>query len=632
MKINKLKKRKVPKYLEGGVTPEDPDKAYQDSLDLYNAVQNYNNKLAEIHKIDDLYERNKLVNDKDFRQHLKKIEDSKMDTERIYSKEKMIVVKPTGGSDNYFYAKFPKPVNPRKEMVKATPISAEIPLSQDDRQIITPNMYKMPDGKTYTEQELIKAYPQMKNTKIKKYNFPKAKYGYATPPKYAKGGFAKGLSDVGRGILDTTLTPFEAIAGDFYDPEYETKFGRNTISKVSAFSDNLAHKALPVAAGIAGQAIGIPAPLTTAAVSGLQAGVGNMVKTPGEKRIENPEMQDVPFTAPAVDNDPNNYFEMGGMTDLNLIEVEGNELETQNGKVLKDFKKQPSHEKGGYTYNAKPDRVIIPSKLRKRYLEGDKITRNTLEANVIADQIQRTKKGIPKPRKAQDGLLTDPDEFPTDFYDPDPLNRYTQASLDVLGDKAANRQMFTNTLGTAGQLAPIAYNLFQGMQKPQTLNQGQYQNPYESEIRSLMKNRKIDSQAIENEIRDNYKLGLRNVASGQRSSGQALSANTALWTARMNALAKAKLAAQEANNSYRGDEATTLANLGANYANRKLGIQDINDRNRAARNNFLGQSASDISEFSQGKERDEMYQSMLSDMFANYKWDAKAKKYVFKPS
>jgi hypothetical protein len=80
------------------------------------------------------------------------------------------------------------------------------------------------------------------------------------------------------------------------------------------------------------------------------------------------------------------FFRMGGMPMMSKIEVEGPELEIQNGKIMKNFKGQPSHKNGGYTYSAKPNRVIIRGKDAEKYKVSDQFTRNSMEREHILTQ------------------------------------------------------------------------------------------------------------------------------------------------------------------------------------------------------------------------------------------------------
>jgi len=122
---------------------------------------------------------------------------------------------------------------------------------------------------------------------------------------------------------------------------------------------------------------------------------GNVVPiTPSEYRgmqgrefigVERPGLNYKLLDPPAY----NPIFEFGGMPPSNLIEVEGPELEVKGGRILKDFKGKKSHAHGGYTYDAKSGRVIIPANMREKYLRGGAIERSTIERTVVANQRKR---------------------------------------------------------------------------------------------------------------------------------------------------------------------------------------------------------------------------------------------------
>ncbi len=94
-------------------------------------------------------------------------------------------------------------------------------------------------------------------------------------------------------------------------------------------------------------------------------------------------------------------------TNPNTIEVEGagenpkngGELEVSKGKILKDFKGKDRHSSGGYQYDAKSGRVIIPLKDREKYLNSDNFTRNTMERRLVLDQKKRDQQELEQYRK-----------------------------------------------------------------------------------------------------------------------------------------------------------------------------------------------------------------------------------------
>lgn len=497
------------------------------------------------------------------------------------------------------------------------------------------NIYTMPDGKKYTEQQLIQKYPQMKYKSIKKANFPNYKKGGYIIPKYQGGGFARGFGDFTKTLADTALTPFEAIAGDFYDPKYETEFGKEKLSKINSGFDKVISKAAPALAGVAGTVLGGPVvgALASTGTKALQEGVSNAVTTPGEKESMIDRSVPNQLQQQALLDNPDLTYNMGGMTPMTTIEVEKNELETDRGKVLKDFRKYRTHEKGGFTYNALPNRTIIPSKLRNRYLEGDKNTRTTIETNLINDQMKR--EGII--RKAQNGMYIEPTD--TEF---DPFKASRTLNMMNLEDpqfnpyeslqapRMENTGTNNNYISQALQLAPLAYNTIRGLQKPETLNQAEFQNPYESTIRSLYSNRRINMKPIRDDINRSYRAEVANLGAGDKSSGQVLSGASALFGQKLNAMSKSRMQEQDLNNQYRGDEATALSNLGSQRAKTKLGIKDMNLRSRAARNAMLGQAAVEGQKFSNADQYNDIIGNMFSDLYTDYKFNPITRRYEYK--
>lgn len=538
----------------------------------------------------------------------------------------------------------------------------------------------------------------------------------------------------------------------------------------------------------------------------------------GDNAYEGSPYNDSMSTSPMRKLGPNDHpSEFAGQ----VIEVEGKELETENGKIKKDFNKQPSHEDGGYQYKAVPGRTIIPSKLRTRYLEGDKTTRNTIEANLVKDQVMREatkqygKGGLTKFLKMRKGgavpeygwgggiegglmgagsgammgsqfdamtggadmglgtalgaiaggtmgaingsktedakaiaahqmqlQMQNANQMPVNndpmhyfehggktgihikpshrgrftaykertgktteeaLHSSDPhvrkmanfarnashwshkyadggatpnVRRYDSGggimgsgvlgqdnnfamadpNMDFYNNQAQTAyQNFTNPIDSmsgpsnngsgnnsnsnfqsyankAGQLAPMAYNTAMGLSKPTTLNPANFQNPYEGRVRSLMANRSINMTPIENGIRDTYNEGLSNVGNGTKSGGQVLSGATALWSGRMNALANARLKAQDANNGYRGEEAGTLGNLGAADAHTNLAINDINMRSQAATRSFMGQAAVEANHMSNANQYNDMMGNNLDDLYANESWNKGQRRFQYRQS
>jgi len=185
-----------------------------------------------------------------------------------------------------------------------------------------------------------------------------------------------------------------------------------------------------------------------------------------------------------------------------------------------------------------------------------------------------------------------------------------------------NRQMSAG-VNNALTYAPIAYDMIKGLEKPTYLNQEDYQNPYETQALSLMRNRKVDMTPIRQRMLANRQSALRNAKESQSLSGGAYLSNANQIEANtQNAMANAQMQEQDINNRYRGEEASTLANLGADRARTKLGIKDINLRNIAATNAHTAKATEGVSKaalmkqrYSNAGSRDAALASVLQEMF-----------------
>lgn len=155
-------------------------------------------------------------------------------------------------------------------------------------------------------------------------------------------------------------------------------------------------------------------------------------------------------------------------------------------------------------------------------------------------------------------------------------------------------------LYNAATFAPGIYNLIQGMRKPDRLNAADYQNPYIGDIRSAMRNRRFNVNPILDRnlaAQRTYNSNIRNT--GGMSGGQMRSLLGAGTRNRMGADAAALAQKQNMDNQYLGQQAQMDAQLGSQIASTNLNVRDINDRNAAARRNFLGAGMTNISDLTQ---------------------------------
>lgn len=148
-----------------------------------------------------------------------------------------------------------------------------------------------------------------------------------------------------------------------------------------------------------------------------------------------------------------------------------------------------------------------------------------------------------------------------------------------------------------GSLAPIAYNLAQGLKAPEidplTLN------PYNNTIVNTLARRKMNIDPILSANARSRAISNYNLANMNANTGANLAARTqaaANEYASNEALYSAK---QNTDNAYLAEYANMLNTLGQQYVSSKLANEDLNAKNRAASRNFASKAASQLGEWSQ---------------------------------
>lgn len=186
-----------------------------------------------------------------------------------------------------------------------------------------------------------------------------------------------------------------------------------------------------------------------------------------------------------------------------------------------------------------------------------------------------------------------------------------------------------NALGTAGALAPVAYNLIQGSQTPEQIATNAFQNPYQSEIRATMKNRRYNAtpQLQAADLAEaTYARRLREGAPTQSQYLGGLQAGT-IGTQR----AKGQILAQQnnVNNQYLAEQAQVDMSLGQADVGRQRYIEDANSRSRAAQRQHTAQAASQFGQFAQVKQqengqmvRDMQRLNLLPSLVQNFTLDS----------
>ena len=159
-----------------------------------------------------------------------------------------------------------------------------------------------------------------------------------------------------------------------------------------------------------------------------------------------------------------------------------------------------------------------------------------------------------------------------------------------------------DTANAIGALAPVAYNIGQGMLKSEKLNAKDYQNPYNQYVRSLMSKRSYDSKPELDETnigQATYNRQLRESGAGPSSYYGGLQAGSII---KNRAAGEVLSRAGNMNNEYRAQEAQMNVGLGKDIAATNMGIKQVNDQNAAARRNFMSTGLSQLSQYSQNNQ------------------------------
>lgn len=146
-------------------------------------------------------------------------------------------------------------------------------------------------------------------------------------------------------------------------------------------------------------------------------------------------------------------------------------------------------------------------------------------------------------------------------------------------------------------LAPTISNMYA---RPEQFN-ATY-NPYESQIRSTMANRKFDISPAKRAIRENRSISNYNAANYNPSTGANLAYRLQSQIAADKAIADLYSTASNVNNQYAGEYANTLNNLGQQRVQATNMAIDMNARSRAAAINIQRTALTQLSQYAQNKQ------------------------------
>lgn len=146
-------------------------------------------------------------------------------------------------------------------------------------------------------------------------------------------------------------------------------------------------------------------------------------------------------------------------------------------------------------------------------------------------------------------------------------------------------------------LAPTISNMYA---KPETFN-ATY-NPYESQIRQTMANRKFDISPAKRAIRENRSISNYNAANYNPNTGANLAYRLQSQIAANKAIADLYSTASNVNNQYAGEYANTLNSLGQQRVQATNMAVYMNAKSRAAARNIQRTALSQLSQYAQNKQ------------------------------
>lgn len=165
---------------------------------------------------------------------------------------------------------------------------------------------------------------------------------------------------------------------------------------------------------------------------------------------------------------------------------------------------------------------------------------------------------------------------------------------------SGNRYKF-NLSGNLLELAPVLYNLLQGLKKPEY--ESTELNPYSSSIIKSMAKRRANVQPAIEANRRSRAIANYNAANVNANTGMNLALRSQLAANEYAKNADIYANRDNTNNAYLGEYANTLNNLGQQYVQSSTLANDLNARNRAKARDYASSAASQIGQWAQVKEQ-----------------------------
>lgn len=196
-----------------------------------------------------------------------------------------------------------------------------------------------------------------------------------------------------------------------------------------------------------------------------------------------------------------------------------------------------------------------------------------------------------------------------------------KSKANTLKEAGINKPNWGKVGTFAMQAAPMLYNMFKGLQRPDKVTPNY--NPYEGDIRNAMRNRRFNVDPTLNANRVAQAVSNRNIRSAANSRGELMGNLGAAQNYRMAGDAAAYAQKNNMDNQYLAEQAQMDAQLGSQRAQMDWMTQTAQAQNKAATNSFLGQGFNDLGEFSQVQQqmknqkfRDAQLAGLYPDMYS----------------
>lgn len=194
--------------------------------------------------------------------------------------------------------------------------------------------------------------------------------------------------------------------------------------------------------------------------------------------------------------------------------------------------------------------------------------------------------------------------------------------------KAGDGQSLFGTIGDKtqllGQLPATLYNM--GMAGKKVAKEPYAFNSNESAITGIMAGRRFNEQPLVNEANLAFNAGAKALNENTSSDAINRANKVALFTGLGEKTQLARLQGQQMNNQYRGEEASTLNQLGMQKSAEKARVSDINARNLAAKQAFgakaatqVGQGLTETGKVQNQSLNNQMLYKTLNSLYSKYK-------------